>query len=231
MSLPPIHDDAASEATSNPSAWEGHMPRKMKDLEWNFSAGPLRVSDCNRKQWDRLHATYKAVLPRPDGTLEEFVHHIPHTSDDELLKVVAQSGVAQPRRRFNVHDLPQAPKREVNTPLLRERLAKNTVPPLPKRPTAAPLDDDCTSIFSTTTVLKPISVASVGSRVSRGSHRSTKVSQRTASTGVSAASKTSTQLRQQLAEEHDRQEALRTKLAAASERLAALEAASTASQS
>jgi hypothetical protein len=110
------------------------MPRKMKDLEWNFTAGPLRVTDASRGQWERLHATYKAVLPRADGTVQEFVQSIPHSTDDELLRVVAKSGVAQPRQRFDISKQPRAPLREVNTPLLRERLEKLTVKPLPKRP-------------------------------------------------------------------------------------------------
>jgi hypothetical protein len=142
-------EDGKSEASSNPTVWDNNIPRKMLDMQWYFSANPLRVADCSGKHWSRLHATYKAMIPQPGGGVLFLKQRYPHVTDEELYQKVYNSGVAKPRQQRQLPPLP--PRPEVNTPLLRQRLKEAMVPPLP-RPEKGYVPDDGSSIFSRTQV-------------------------------------------------------------------------------
>ena len=160
--------DAASSVSSNPTVWDNNIPRKMMDMEWNFSANPLRVADCSGKHWKRLHATYRSMIPQPGGGVLVLKQKYPHISDDELYLQVFNSGVAKPRRERKLPPLPD--RGDVNTPLLKERLKQQMVAPLPKRPPptyqAKTVVSDASSCFSVSTAAGPAgkSVVSVATK-------------------------------------------------------------------
>lgn len=164
-----------SVSSSNPSQWEGHLPQKRMDLTWNFTAGPLRVTDCTSRQWQRLHAKNRWMIPQPGGAPPLKVTEIlPHVSDDELLMQVGLSGVAKPpgvlrppgfqsegtqRIKVGASAVSTTWKQSrpmPSTPEMHERLRATAVKPLPTPASAKvrdpAVDDRATSVFSVTTV-------------------------------------------------------------------------------
>lgn len=136
IETPVDEEDEVGSTISNPDRWNNNFAKKMLDMQFNFSCGPLRVSKVCPMHWNRLHATHKTLMPLPGGRLELFKAKVPHASDEELLEMVRASGVGRPRptrgqREASVTGLPQ---RRVDTPLLQHLLKSQYVQPLPVRP-------------------------------------------------------------------------------------------------
>lgn len=182
-----------SETASNPARWNNNFPKKMQDMQFFFSCGPLRVSSTCPKHWDRLHAAHRSVMPLPGGRLEKFEVRVPHTSDEALASQVClrerpvgdtSSGTVQCNGKLGG----VIPKRDIDTPILQHLLRSTYVPPLPVRPNsndpirikeerirrsagyvAEVVSDDGSSVFSSTTVAsKPavVSQATPGPQIS-----------------------------------------------------------------
>lgn len=149
-SMRPTSAAGGSNFSSNPSLWEGHYPQKMMDLQYHFSAGPLRIAECTSRQWTRLHAPNKWIIPQPGGapplTVQEPINHI---SDDDLLRTVAAGGLGKPKVQ-PVNDpatrntasnanhvfikMLEKQRAVLSTPEMHERLRANATMPLPKCP-------------------------------------------------------------------------------------------------
>lgn len=139
---------------SNPPNWESNQARKTLDMQWYFTAGPLRVSGlAGKNHWRRLHASNTTMIPQPKGGLHVIKSHIPHKGDKQLEEDVQKSGVAKPRPER--HLPPVIQRTTPGTPELRRRVLEAAVPPLPKRPKGpASTVSDGSSIFSVTTVAR-----------------------------------------------------------------------------
>jgi hypothetical protein len=185
----PICDDVQSQVSStmsNPDRWNNNFAKKMLDMQFNFSCGPLRVSQGCPEHWDRLHATHKTLLPLPGGRLELFKERVPHHTDEALV-----ASLAGPHSMAHATKKGPPPShiatRRVDTPLLNHLLMSTYIAPLPVKelpddprrllqrrrdqengvPPAAPrAPKDCDSVFSSTTVnVRRTSVAPMSSCV------------------------------------------------------------------
>ena len=140
---------------SNPPNWESNQARKTLDMQWYFTAGPLRVSGlAGKHHWRRLHASNTTMIPQPKGGLHVIKSNIPHRGDKLLEEDVKNSGVAKPRPERTLP--PVTKKRDIpGTPELRKRVLDAAIPPLPKRPKGpSSVITDGSSIFSVTTVAR-----------------------------------------------------------------------------
>lgn len=192
----PICEDLQSQVSStmsNPDRWNNNFAKKMLDMQFNFSCGPLRVSHSCPEHWDRLHATHKTLLPLPGGRLELFKERVAHHSDDAL-----EASLAGPNSMAHATKRGPPPStttlRRVDTPLLNHLLMSTYIAPLPVKelpddprrllqrrrdqengvPPAVPkVPKDCDSVFSSTTVNTTVrdrgaSSSVVGHRVASG---------------------------------------------------------------
>ena len=89
---------SSSVVSSAASAWQGNQGRKMRDIEWNYSAAPTRKTKATSAHWDRLHSTYKTAVPDARGNLTVIKTIYPHKSDAALAVQVAATSYANPNR-------------------------------------------------------------------------------------------------------------------------------------
>lgn len=173
----PICEDVQSQVSStlsNPDRWNNNFAKKMLDMQFNFSCGPLRVSKGCPEHWDRLHATHKTLLPLPGGRLELFKERVPHHSDNALeASLAGPNSMAHATKKGPPPPTNVTHRRVVDTPLLNHLLMSTYIAPLPVKelpddprrllqrrrdqengvPPAVPrAPKDCDSVFSSTTV-------------------------------------------------------------------------------
>jgi hypothetical protein len=132
----PICEDVVSDTAStisNPDRWNNNFAKKMLDMQFNFSCGPLRVSQGCPEHWDRLHATHKTLMPLPGGRLELFKERVPHRSDEELAATLSGPNSMAHARKKGPADVKSVTTRRVDTPLLKELLQATFVAPLPQK--------------------------------------------------------------------------------------------------
>ena len=189
------------------------------DLQWNFSATPLRMCDCRPSHWSRLHAKYKGVFPQADGSVATITQSIGHVDDEVLCARVLSSGIAKPKKERTLPELP--PRPPVNTPLLRERLKAKTILPLPQPSRSYVARTDGASVFSKTTAASKAS----------SQHGSAHASSCGPKSSVGKSSRRSSKqdlvekLRDELEQEKHEQKEVREELAEATKGLESLERA------
>eukprot|EP00759_Apiculatamorpha_spiralis_P059260 PhF_6_TR9769/c0_g1_i2/m.15057 len=69
------YEEDQEDQRSNISLWQRRYDRKLLDLEFHFSAGPLRVVPIPH-HWDLLRRKYKSCIPKPSGEISLDVDNV-----------------------------------------------------------------------------------------------------------------------------------------------------------
>lgn len=229
----PTSEDLVSEVDSvisNPDRWNNNFAKKMLDMQFNFSCGPLRVSQGCPEHWNRLHATHKTLLPLPGGRLELFKERVPHQCDEALEATLAgPHSMAHASKKGPLPVVCSATIRRVDTPLLNHLLQATYVAPLPVKdlpddprkllkrrldqedgvaPAVPKIPKECESVFSCTTVGANSSVVPPSVRSRQCTPKKTPSQCGRSSNGAPSSKGTSTSRASRLRDEIDRERSL-----------------------